>query len=42
MIIKAIIYIGTFKTIQEAVEARDNYIIENNLPHKLSKDYKKE
>ena len=37
-----IIYIGTFKTIQEAVEARDNYIIENNLPHKLSTEYKKE
>ena len=32
-------YIGAFKTIEEAVEARDNYIIENNLPHKLSKDY---
>lgn len=34
--------IGSFLTIEEAVQARDNYIIENNLPHKLSKDYKKE
>lgn len=32
-------HLGTFKTIEEAVGARDNYIIENNLPHKLSKDY---
>ena len=31
--------IGTFKTIEEAVQARDNYIIENNLPHKLSTQY---
>ena len=31
-----IIYIGSFLTIEEAVQARDNYIIENNLPHKLS------
>ena len=29
-------YIGRFKTIEEAVQARDNYIIENKLPHKLS------
>ena len=36
------IYIGTFKRIEEAVLARDNYIIENNLPHKLSTDYKRE
>ena len=35
-------YIGTFKTKEEAVQARDNYIIENNLPHKLSTDYRKE
>ena len=28
------------KTIEEAVQARDNYIIENNLPHKLSIEYK--
>ncbi len=32
--------IGSFLTIEEAVEARDNYIIENNLPHKLSTSYK--
>ena len=31
--------IGTFKIIEEAVQARDNYIIENKLPHKLSTDY---
>jgi hypothetical protein len=31
--------IGTFKTLEEAVQARDNYIIENNLPHKLSTGY---
>lgn len=30
------VYIGTFLTIEEAVQARDNYIIENELPHKLS------
>ena len=30
------VYIGSFPTIEEAVLARDNYIIENNLPHKLS------
>ncbi len=34
--------IGSFHTKEEAVLARDNYIIENNLPHKLSTDYKKE
>ena len=34
--------IGSFKTLEEAVQARDNYIIENSLPHKLSTDYKKE
>ena len=32
--------IGSFKTKEEAVQARDNYIIENNLPHKLSTSYK--
>ena len=32
-------YIGSFLTIEEAVQARDNYIIENKLPHKLSTDY---
>jgi hypothetical protein len=36
------IRIGSFKTLEEAVQARDNYIIENNLPHKLSTEYKKE
>ena len=34
--------IGSFKTKEEAVLARDNYIIENKLPHKLSTDYIKE
>ena len=28
--------LGRFLTKEEAVQARDNYIIENNLPHKLS------
>lgn len=36
------IKIGSFKTIEEAVQARDNYITQNNLPHKLSTDYKEE
>ena len=35
-------HIGSFKTIEEAVLARDNYITQNNLPHKLSTDYKRE
>ncbi len=35
-------WIGSFKTIEEAVQARDTYIISNNLPHKLSTEYKKE
>ena len=35
-------HLGSFKTIEEAVLARDNYIIENKLPHKLSTDYKRE
>ena len=35
-------YIGTFKTKEEAVQARDNYIIENKLPHKLSTEYMKD
>ena len=30
--------IGSFKMKEEATQARDNYIIENNLPHKLSTD----
>ena len=33
------INLGSHKTIEEAVQARDNYIIENNLPHKLSSEY---
>ena len=36
------IWLGEYKTIEEAVQARDNYIIENNLPHKLSTDYVRE
>ena len=32
--------IGSFKTKEEAIQARYNYIIENNLPHKLSTSYK--
>ena len=32
-------YLGQFSTIEEAVLARDNYIIENKLPHKLSTEY---
>ena len=35
-------HIGYYETIEEAVQARDNYIIENNLPHKLSTEYIKE
>ena len=31
--------IGSFKTKEEAIQARDNYIVENNLPHKLSTQY---
>lgn len=31
-----LIHIGCFPTIEEAVLARDNYIVENKLPHKLS------
>lgn len=37
-----LINIGAFKTKEEAVQARDNYIIQNNLPHKLSTEYKRE
>ena len=36
------LHIGTFKTIEEAVQARDQYILDNNLPNKLSTDYKRE
>ena len=42
MVNKIIIHLGSFKTLEEAVQARDSYIIENSLPHKLSTDYKKE
>ena len=35
-------HIGSFPTKEEAVQARDNYIIENKLPHKLSTGYKRE
>lgn len=31
--------LGTFSTKKEAVQARDNYIIENKLPNKLSTEY---
>ena len=31
--------LGYYQNIEEAVQARDNYIIENNLPHKLSTYY---
>ena len=31
--------LGRYLTLEEAVLARDNYIIENNLPHKLSTEY---
>ena len=33
------INLGSFKTKEEAVQARDNSIVENNLPHKLSTQY---
>jgi len=39
---KIVIYLGYFNSVQEAVQARDIYIIENKLPHKLSTDYKEE
>ena len=32
-----LVNIGTFPLIENAIEARDNYIIENKLPHKLSR-----
>ena len=31
-----LVHIGTFPLIENAVQARDKYIIENKLPHKLS------
>jgi hypothetical protein len=33
------IRVGTFKNIEDAVRVRDKYIIENNLPNKLSNDF---
>ena len=42
MVNKIVIHLGYFNSVQEAVEARDIYIIENSLPHKLSTEYKKE
>ncbi len=36
---KVDINLGYFNSIEEAAQARDNYIIENNLPHKLSTEY---
>lgn len=35
-------WIGAFITKEEATLARDNYIIENKLPYKLSTDYQKD
>lgn len=35
-------HLGQFDSIEEAVQARDNYITQNSLPHKLSTDYKRE
>ena len=35
-------HIGHYSTIEEAVQARDQYIIDNKLPNKLSTDYVKE
>ena len=34
--------LGSFHKIWEAVQSRDNYILDNKLPHKLSTDYIKE
>ena len=31
--------LGRYLTLEEAIQARDNYIIENKLPHKLSTEY---
>ncbi len=42
MVNKIVIHLGYFNSVQEAVLARDIYIIENSLPYKLSTDYKKE
>ena len=35
-------YIGKFLSKEEAVQARDQYILDNNLPNKLSTDYIRE
>ena len=34
-----VVFLGYFKIKEEAVQARDNYIIENKLPHPLSTQY---
>lgn len=34
--------IGRFKLLEDAINARDSYILLNNLPHKLSIDYETE
>jgi len=39
---KKSIYLGSFKNKMEAVKARDEYIIKNNLSNKLSTDYERE
>ena len=36
------IWLGDYKTIEEAILTRDNYITQNNLQYKLSTDYVKE
>ena len=36
---KVLKYVGGFKTKEDAILARDNYITQNNLPHKLSTEY---
>lgn len=36
------IWLGDYKTKEEAALARDQYITQNNLPHKLSTDYMKD
>ena len=37
---KVLKHIGYYETLEEAVLTRDQYIIDNKLPHKLSRDYK--
>ena len=36
------IWVGSYNTKEEAVQARDQYILDNKLPNKLSTDYKRE